>query len=78
MSKSVTIEEASVQLGALIDMAGQGEEVFIAGHGHAKVKLVALPAPARTRTFGQYRGKIRLHADFDAPLPSDFWLGGSP
>ena len=27
------------------------------------------------RTVGEYKNKIRIHADFDAPLPDDFWMG---
>ncbi|MFP4308215.1 MAG: hypothetical protein ACLFRG_11890 [Desulfococcaceae bacterium] len=27
------------------------------------------------RKFGQFRGKIRMSEDFDAPLPDEFWLG---
>ena len=39
------------------------------------------PTPAKGQTkrvFGQYRGKIRIADDFDAPLPTEFWTGGTP
>jgi len=29
----------------------------------------------KSRTVGEYRGKIVIHDDFDAPLPDEFWLG---
>lgn len=32
------------------------------------------PLPKQRRTFGQYRGKISMSADFDEPLPDSFWL----
>jgi hypothetical protein len=27
------------------------------------------------RTVGEYKDKIRIYSDFDAPLPDDFWMG---
>lgn len=30
----------------------------------------------KTRTVGEYKDKIIIHDDFDAPLGDDFWLGG--
>jgi mRNA-degrading endonuclease RelE of RelBE toxin-antitoxin system len=33
------------------------------------------PVPKQRRTFGQYRGRISMSADFDEPLPDSFWLG---
>jgi len=31
----------------------------------------------RKRTIGEYKGKIHISDDFDAPLGDDFWLGKS-
>ncbi len=31
----------------------------------------------RKRTMGEYKGKIHISDDFDAPLGDDFWLGKS-
>jgi len=31
----------------------------------------------KKRTLGEYKGKIRIADDFDAPLGDDFWLGKS-
>jgi antitoxin (DNA-binding transcriptional repressor) of toxin-antitoxin stability system len=74
----VTVEEAGARLLELIDLAEQGEEVVIAYEDQPKVKLVPIrPAPQK-RVFGQHRGKIRMRADFDEPLPESFWLSGTP
>jgi len=49
-----------------------------------RVRIVILydePTPSQDRpkrVFGQYRGKIRIADDFDAPLPTEFWTGGTP
>jgi hypothetical protein len=29
----------------------------------------------KKRTVGEYKDKIIIHADFDAELPDEFWLG---
>ena len=29
----------------------------------------------KKRIFGQYKGRIHISEDFDAPLPDSFWLG---
>lgn len=29
----------------------------------------------KNRTFGQFRGQIKIADDFDAELPDQFWLG---
>ncbi|QWF69695.1 hypothetical protein KEF85_09935 [Methylomonas paludis] len=33
------------------------------------------PVPSKKRQFGQFKGKIHMADDFDAPLPDEFWLG---
>ena len=37
-----------------------------------------LPLGPQRRVFGQYQGKIQIADDFDAPLPDEFWLSGTP
>ena len=54
-----------------MDTAAAGEEVIIARSGRPVAKLVPLAsvaAPAK-RTLGALAGKLRVPADFDAPLP---------
>lgn len=79
MTKTVSVQEAETQLDALIDLAEQGEEVVIAKNNQAKVRLVPLAVKRKEqRVFGQHRGQAWISEDFDAPLPEDFWLSGSP
>ncbi|MBA3533929.1 MAG: DUF2281 domain-containing protein [Ardenticatenales bacterium] len=67
--QQVTLEEAKVHLGELIDAALQGEMVFIRpGEGQPMVQLVPLPIPLRRPQFGGARGLIQMTDDFDAPL----------
>lgn len=79
-TQSVTVEEAGSRLEELIELVERGGEVVILKGNEPKAKLVALPSPAPKpgkREFGQYRGKIRISADFDEPLPDEFWLGSN-
>lgn len=43
----------------------------------AFLKKQQLKQLANKRTVGEYREKIRIADDFDAPLGDDFWLGHS-
>ena len=76
--KIVPVEEAETRLLELIDLAEQGEDIVIAHDDQPKVKLVPLSPVGKKRVFGKNRGKIRMSADFDEPLPDDFWLSGTP
>lgn len=75
--KPIPLEEASVRLTELVGLAAQGREVILGSENQPMVRLVLFkaPAPPRERAFGQYRGKIHLGDDFDAPLPDEFWAG---
>jgi prevent-host-death family protein len=68
--KTVNLHAAKTHLSRLVDEAAAGEEVVIAKAGKPVVRLV--PVRARERTgFGDLKGRIRLAADFDAPLPDE-------
>lgn len=58
---------AKTRLSQLIDEAASGKEVIIARAGKPVAKLVALGG--RKRRLGLLAGKVRVPADFDAPLP---------
>jgi len=71
------MHEAKTTLSQLVEMAERGEEIVIARAGEPVVRLVALRAGKR-RTLGQWRGKVRMAEDFDAPLTRDelaLWEG---
>ena len=54
-------------LSRLLERVEAGEEIIIARNGKAVAKLVRLKR--RRRRPGSLKGKIRIHADFDSPLP---------
>jgi prevent-host-death family protein len=71
MGKSATVSlyEAKTQLSHLVDRASRGHEVVITRHGRPVARLVAARRARSPRRLGSLRGKIRVAADFDAPLP---------
>ena len=80
MAKVVNLYEAKTHLSKLVDEAAQGGEVVIAKAGVPRARLVALHRPARRRRPGGAKGRIRIAADFDDPLPPDVlaaFYGGS-
>jgi antitoxin (DNA-binding transcriptional repressor) of toxin-antitoxin stability system len=71
--KIATLQEAKNILPDLINLAEEGEEVFIVRDNLPKVKLVVVEEQPKKRVFGQHRGQIWISPDFDEPLPDDFW-----
>jgi prevent-host-death family protein len=71
--KIATIQEAKTLLLELINLAEEGEDVFIVRNNLPTVKLVVIEEQTKKRVFGQHRGKIWISPDFDEPLPDDFW-----
>ena len=63
------IREARTQLSHLLERAAQGEEVIIAKRGRPVARLV--PVTAGPRRPGRLKGRIRMGADFDDPLPEE-------
>ena len=65
------IHEAKTHLSRLVERAAAGEEIVIAKAGKPMARLVRYEEPAEPRQGGQWKGLVRVHADFDAPLPED-------
>ena len=71
MMQTVNIHHAKTHLSRLIDEAARGHEIVIARAGTPVARLVPLAPAARKKQFGLLKGKIRIPAGFDAPLPDD-------
>jgi prevent-host-death family protein len=69
--KIVNIHEAKTHLSRLIEDVSAGEEVIIARNGKPVARLLPVNARSRPRRSGQWRGKVHIGADFDAPLPAE-------
>jgi prevent-host-death family protein len=71
VKKQVNLYDAKTQLSRLVDRAADGEEIVIAKAGTPMARLVPLEKKLPKRVSGLLKGKIRIAADFDAPLPPD-------
>lgn len=60
---------AKSQLSRLIDEAASGKEIIIARAGKPVAKLVALGG--KKHRLGLLKGRLKVPADFDAPLPKE-------
>lgn len=65
----LNVHYAKTHLSRLLDRVAAGEEIVLGKHGKPIAKLV--PVQAVTRRPGRLKGKIKIAADFDAPLPDD-------
>jgi prevent-host-death family protein len=68
---TINIYEAKTQLSKLVEQAAAGEDVIIARGGKPVARLTRLQPARRTIRFGLLKGKVKVSADFDAPLPAE-------
>ena len=66
---AVNIYDAKTQLSKLVDQAAAGKDVIIARGGKPVARLTGLSPRKQTLRFGLLKGKVKIAADFDAPLP---------
>jgi prevent-host-death family protein len=69
--RTVNLYEAKTHLSDLVERAARGEEIVIAKAGHPKARLVPIGRRQSPRKPGAWKGRVRIAADFDAPLPED-------
>jgi prevent-host-death family protein len=67
----VNVHEAKTQFSKLLGRVILGEEIVIAKSGKPIARLVPIAKKIKERIPGIDRGKIRMAADFDAPLPKE-------
>ncbi|HKH44850.1 MAG TPA: type II toxin-antitoxin system Phd/YefM family antitoxin [Thermoanaerobaculia bacterium] len=63
------VHEAKTHFSRLLDRVAQGEEIIIAKSGRPVAKLVRIAVEPRKP--GRLKGRIRIGADFDEPLPDE-------
>jgi prevent-host-death family protein len=67
----INIHEAKTNLSRLVDQVSGGAEIIIAKAGKPVARLVPIGRGGRVRKPGFLKGKIKIAADFDAPLPAE-------
>lgn len=68
--KIVNIHAAKTHLSRLVEQASRGTEIIIARAGRPVARLGPLATAPRRRRPGLLKGRIRIAANFDAPLPA--------
>ena len=68
--KVLNLYEAKSKLSSLVEEAAAGHEIVIAKAGVPRARLVPVRSTVRRRPGGS-KGRIRIAADFDAPLPRE-------
>ena len=61
--------EAKTRLSELLEKVRQGKVFRITKHGHPIAELRPVSAPDRRPRFGCDKGRVKIGADFDAPIP---------
>ena len=67
---TVNIHEAKTHLSKLLEAVAAGGDVTIAKAGKPVARLVRVGTQAVPRTLGKLSGRLRVPANFDAPLPA--------
>ena len=67
--EQVNIHQAKTNFSKLVEKVLDGQEIIISRAGKPVAKLVPYRKSAVSRKLGLMKGKIRIAADFDAPLP---------
>jgi antitoxin (DNA-binding transcriptional repressor) of toxin-antitoxin stability system len=76
MATEIDIRERPARLDEALALASAGGEVILLDGSTPRARPVPLPPPP-ARAAGLHPGAIQPAADFDAPLPDDFWAGQS-
>lgn len=75
MSTTIDIRELPVRWEEALALVSSGCEVLLMDGTTLRARLVPCQAPTGTRVPGLHEGAIQPAADFDAPLPDEFWTG---
>jgi len=72
---TIDVHEAQTQLLQLLTLALKGGDVVIAKDNVPLVRLVPIEPQRERRIASLHKGAMQMSADFDDPLPDEFWLG---
>lgn len=76
MATAIDIRELSARLDEALALTAAGTEVILFDGSTPRARLMPLTSSA-PRTAGLHPGALVPAANFDAPLPDDFWAGQS-
>ena len=71
-TSTVNIHEAKTHLSRLLERVSEGEEIVIAKSGKPVARLSSVETKRKALPYGLLKGKLKMRAGFDDPLPDDF------
>jgi prevent-host-death family protein len=69
MTTVINIHEAKTHLSRIVEEVAAGKEVIIAKAGKPMARLVPMQENVTKKTLGLLKGKIKISANFNKPLP---------
>ncbi len=73
LAKMIDVHEAQAHLQELVLQVLEGNELTLTDGDRPVARLV----PISPRVAGLHAGAIWISADFDAPLPDEFWVSAA-
>lgn len=75
-TKTIEVWELTARFPEILSLAAAGTEVIVTEGQVPRARLVPL-VQGQSRIPGLHPGAIQTAADFDAPLPEEYWVGRS-
>jgi len=73
--ETVNLYDPKTRLSQLVDKAASGDDVLVSRNGKPLVRIARLEQPRPRVRFGLLKGKVKIRAGFDAPLPDEVLAG---
>ncbi len=77
VTKTIDVQQTQPGWKELLPWILEGTEVVFAEGNRPIARLMPLISPSSPRQAGLHEGAMRMSADFDEPLPDDFWVNGA-
>ena len=73
--KTIEVQSLQSSLTDLVELAKREAGLVLTNAGQPVATMLPLPERVHQRKSPLHPGAMEVSADFDAPLPDDFWLG---
>jgi len=73
--KTIDVQTQATSLADLVEVARREAGVMLVKSGQPVAQVLPMPEAVSRRIAPLHPGAVEASADFDAPLPDEFWLG---